>query len=78
MMDVILKRFETSDETRVMVKGKFEIVRLGGLTIGRLLTSLVGGGRSMSVQALGRTAATSSTSGWSCLVRPRRRSTTAG
>jgi hypothetical protein len=35
MMDVILKRFETPDETRVMVKGKFEIVRLGGLTIGR-------------------------------------------
>jgi quercetin dioxygenase-like cupin family protein len=35
MMDVILKRFETPDETRAMVKGKFEIVRLGGLTIGR-------------------------------------------
>jgi uncharacterized RmlC-like cupin family protein len=35
MHDVILKRFETPDETRKMVKGKFEIVRLGGLTIGR-------------------------------------------
>jgi hypothetical protein len=34
-MDMILKRFETPDETRVMTKGKFEIVRLGGLTIGR-------------------------------------------
>jgi quercetin dioxygenase-like cupin family protein len=33
--DVILKRFETPDETRTMVKGKFEIVRLGGVTIGR-------------------------------------------
>ncbi len=35
MVDVILKRFETPDETRVLVKGKFEIVRLGGMTIGR-------------------------------------------
>jgi uncharacterized cupin superfamily protein len=35
MNDVILKRFEAPDETRTMVKGKFEIVRLGGQTIGR-------------------------------------------
>ncbi|HZS58964.1 MAG TPA: cupin domain-containing protein [Gemmatimonadaceae bacterium] len=33
--DVILKRFETPDEVREMVKGRFEIVRIGGLTIGR-------------------------------------------
>jgi quercetin dioxygenase-like cupin family protein len=33
--DVILRRFESPDETRVMEKGKFEVVRLGGLTIGR-------------------------------------------
>ncbi len=32
---VILKRFETPDETREMVKGRFELVHLGGLTIGR-------------------------------------------
>jgi quercetin dioxygenase-like cupin family protein len=32
---VILKRFESPDETRVMAKGRFEIVHLGGLTIGR-------------------------------------------
>jgi len=32
---VILKRFEAPDETRVLKKGKFEIVRLGGLVIGR-------------------------------------------
>jgi hypothetical protein len=31
----ILKRFESPDETRVLVKGKFEIVKLGGMTIGR-------------------------------------------
>lgn len=34
-IDVILKRFEQPDEVRQMTKGKFEIVRLGGLTIGR-------------------------------------------
>lgn len=33
--DVILKRFETSDETREMAKGRFELIHLGGLTIGR-------------------------------------------
>ena len=33
--DVILRRFESPDETRVMEKGKFEVVRVGGLTIGR-------------------------------------------
>lgn len=32
---VILKRFEQPDETRTMPKGRFEIVRLGGMTIGR-------------------------------------------
>ena len=33
--DVILRRFETPDEVREMVKGRFEIVRVGGVTIGR-------------------------------------------
>lgn len=33
--DVILKRFETPDEIRHMELGTFEIVRLGGMTIGR-------------------------------------------
>jgi quercetin dioxygenase-like cupin family protein len=32
---VILKRFEAPDEVREMVKGRFEIVRLGGTTVGR-------------------------------------------
>ena len=35
MLEVILKRFEKPDETRVFEKGKFEIVQIGGLTIGR-------------------------------------------
>ena len=34
-VDVILKRFETPDQTRLMTRGKFEIIHLGGLTIGR-------------------------------------------
>jgi quercetin dioxygenase-like cupin family protein len=35
MDDVILKRFEAPDEVRQMSKGRFEIVRIGGVTIGR-------------------------------------------
>jgi len=35
MLEVILKRFETPDETRMFEKGKLEIVRIGGMTIGR-------------------------------------------
>jgi quercetin dioxygenase-like cupin family protein len=34
-MDVMLKRFEQPDEVRTFEKGKFEIVRIGGMTIGR-------------------------------------------
>lgn len=33
--DVLLRRFESPDEVRPMVKGRFEIVRIHGLTIGR-------------------------------------------
>lgn len=32
---VILKQFDQPDEIRTFEKGKFEIVRLGGMTIGR-------------------------------------------
>src|SRR5215470_8214753 len=35
MLEVILKSFESPDETRVFEKGKFEVVTIGGLTIGR-------------------------------------------
>ena len=35
MTDVLLKRFETPDDVREMEKGRFELVTLGGLTIGR-------------------------------------------
>jgi len=33
--DVILKRFDEPDEVRQMAKGRFELVRIGGMTIGR-------------------------------------------
>jgi len=32
---VVLRHFEQPDEVREMVKGRFEVVRLGGTTIGR-------------------------------------------
>ena len=35
MIAVILKRFDQPDEVRTFEKGKFEIVTLGGMTIGR-------------------------------------------
>ena len=35
MLEVILKRFEKPDEVRTFEKGKFEVVRIGGMTIGR-------------------------------------------
>ena len=34
-LDVILKRFESPDETPVFELGRFELVNLGGMTIGR-------------------------------------------
>jgi len=34
-LEVILKRFETPDESRIFEKGRFEVVRLGGMSIGR-------------------------------------------
>lgn len=34
MHEVILKQFEQPDEVRVFEKGKFELVHIGGMTIG--------------------------------------------
>jgi quercetin dioxygenase-like cupin family protein len=34
-LDVVLKRFESPDEVRRFEKGRFEIVRIGGMSIGR-------------------------------------------
>lgn len=35
MLEVVLKRFENPDEVRQFEKGKFEIVTIGGMTIGK-------------------------------------------
>ena len=35
MIDVVLRRFEEPDEVREFEKGRLEIVRVGGMTIGR-------------------------------------------
>lgn len=35
MDDVILKRFDHPDEVRVFEKGRFDIIHVGGMTIGR-------------------------------------------
>ncbi|MGC2294779.1 MAG: hypothetical protein WA450_22710, partial [Candidatus Acidiferrales bacterium] len=34
-LETILKRFEQPDEVRTFEKGKFEVVHIGGMTIGR-------------------------------------------
>jgi quercetin dioxygenase-like cupin family protein len=35
MLEVILKRFESPDEVRLFEKGKFELVNIAGMTLGR-------------------------------------------
>lgn len=35
MIEVIRKRFEAPEEVRVFEKGRLEIVRIGGMTVGR-------------------------------------------
>jgi quercetin dioxygenase-like cupin family protein len=35
MLEVILKRFDNPDEVRLFEKGRFEVIRIGGMTIGR-------------------------------------------
>ena len=35
VLDVILKRFEQPDEVRTFENGKFEVIHIGGMTIGR-------------------------------------------
>jgi quercetin dioxygenase-like cupin family protein len=35
MYEVVLKRFEQAEEVRTFEKGKFEVLHVGGMTIGR-------------------------------------------
>ena len=34
-IEVVLKRFENPDEVREFTRGRFELVRIGGMTLGR-------------------------------------------
>ena len=55
-LDVVLKRFETPDEVREFELGKFELVSLGGMTIGRATYQP---GRKWSIHVGAATGATS-------------------
>jgi mannose-6-phosphate isomerase-like protein (cupin superfamily) len=35
MLDIILRRFDQPDETRTFAQGRFDLVHIGGMTIGR-------------------------------------------
>jgi hypothetical protein len=37
MIDVILRGFDSPDEIRTFEKGRFELIRIGGLTVGRAI-----------------------------------------
>ena len=60
---VILKSFDAPDEVRVMQKGKFELVHLGGITIGRATYEPGGNGASTSARVLVRRVVPLNTSG---------------
>jgi len=51
--DVILKRFEHPDEVRNFEKGKFELVHVGGMTIGKASYELAGSGHCTSARRKG-------------------------
>ena len=71
MTGIEIRRFEQSDETRTFEHGSFELVTIGGVTIGRasyepgwVWSEHVG-------KPAGRSCARSSTSGSSCRDAPR-------
>jgi hypothetical protein len=35
MLEVVLKRFEQPDEVRLFEKGRFEVINIGGMTVGK-------------------------------------------
>jgi hypothetical protein len=60
MLEAILKCFDQHDEIRTFEKGKFEIVHIGGLTIGRAMYEPGGSGPFTSGPPWAHPAATSS------------------
>ena len=61
-LEVILKRFAQPDEVREFEKGRFEIVHIGGMTIGRATYQPDGNGRSTSASRWASASARSSMS----------------
>ena len=76
-VDVVLKRFGRPDEVHEFELGRFELVTLGGMTIGRATNSLAGSGPSMSGQRSAKPPAMSSMLAWSFQDARRRRWTVA-
>ena len=75
---VVLKRFESPDEVRILPKGKFELVRLGGMTIGGATYEPRWKWSDMSGRKWVQDDAKSSTSAWSFPEPRQPRWTTAG
>ncbi len=72
--DFLIKRFDQPDEVRTFEKGKFEIVKIGSMTIGRASYEP---GWKWSVHVRAATGATLcakwNMSAWLCPVAPRAR-----
>jgi hypothetical protein len=74
-LNAILKRFEQADEVREMPNGRFEVVRVGGMTVGRATyehgwrwSEHVGpapGQTRCSVEHVGMVVSGATTEGWS-------------
>ena len=47
-LDIILRHFESPDETREFPKGRFDTVTIGDTVLGRRPMNQVGSGQSMS------------------------------
>jgi hypothetical protein len=66
--DLLIKRFEQPDEVRTFEKGKFELVKIGAMTIGRASYEPGWKGRCMSERRPARFFAKWNMSGWWCPV----------
>jgi hypothetical protein len=72
-IDVVLRQFGSPDETRVMAKGKFEVVPSGASPLAEQATSRGGGGPSMLARRSAPSVVPSCTSGLLSRARRRRR-----
>ena len=70
--DFLIKRFEQPDEVRTFEKGKFEMVKIGSMTVAQVMNR-DGNGRCMWGRQPAPLFAKWNMSGWSCPVVPRAR-----